>query len=234
MIGVPQPSPYDISFRLAGIPIRISPMFWIITFVLGWGDGDFKSVAIWVGCVLFSVIVHEMGHGLTNKIFGRRPAIVLHGMGGLCFSEGPSLSSWKRVLVLFNGPLAGFMIYGIIYLTTQNQPLTDPNVREILNNLIFINLFWGLINLIPIWPLDGGQIMGVILQKISLRRGQELTHGLSLVVSGIGAILVFQRTEDVYLTLLLGMFAFNNFQMLQMMRHNHLLTDDSETEWWKR
>jgi hypothetical protein len=60
MIGVPQPSPYDISFRLAGIPIRISPMFWIITFVLGWGDGDFKNVAFWLGCVLFSVIVHEM------------------------------------------------------------------------------------------------------------------------------------------------------------------------------
>jgi len=234
MIGVPQPSPYDISFRLAGIPIRISPMFWVITAVLGWNDGNLTDVAIWVVCVLFSVIVHEMGHGLTNKLFGRRPAIILHGMGGLCFSEWATLSSWKRILVLFNGPLAGFLVYLIIDNSLHGMKFSDPNVREFLNNLVFINLTWGLVNLIPIWPLDGGQIMGVVLQKVSSRRGQELTHGLSFVVSVLGAIYIYSRTNEVYLTMLLGMFAFNNFQMLQLMKHSHLTTDDSEEEWWKR
>lgn len=234
MIGLPQPSPYDIRFRLAGVPITISPMFWIITFVLGWGDGDLQNILIWVGCVLVSIIAHEMGHALTNRLFGRRPAIVLHGMGGLCFSEGATLSSWKRVLVLFNGPLAGFIIYGLIRVTMRDRSIDDAIVIEILNNLIFINLFWGLVNLVPVWPMDGGQILGVLLQKISSRRGQELTHGISLLIAALGAMYVYQRTEDIYLTMLLGMFAFQNYQMLQIMHHSHWASDGGEEQWWRR
>ena len=234
MIGLPQPSPYDIQFRLAGVPIRISPMFWIITFVLGWGDGDLQNILLWVGCVLVSIIVHEMGHALTNRIFGRRPAIVLHGMGGLCFSDGPTLSSWKRALVLFNGPLAGFLVYGVILAALSGRTITDPILKEILNNLVFINLIWGLVNLVPVWPMDGGQILGVFLTKLFKRRGQELTHGISLLIAALGAMYVYQSTEDVYLTMLLGMFAFQNFQILQMLHSSHWASDDNDEEWWRR
>jgi hypothetical protein len=104
MIGIPQASPWDMNFRLLGVPVRISPFFWVVTAMLGWGDGDMQRVAIWVGCVFLSIMVHEMGHALTNRLFGRSPAIVLHGMGGLCFSEGPNISARQRILVLFNGP----------------------------------------------------------------------------------------------------------------------------------
>lgn len=234
MIGIPQDSPYDLRFRLLGVPIRISPMFWIITLVLGWGDGNPEGILTWVGCVFVSIIAHEMGHALTNRLFGRRPAIVLHGMGGLCFSDGATLSSWKRILVLFNGPLAGFLIYGIVVLAAPEALLESKIWVDVLNNLIFINLFWGLVNLIPIWPLDGGQILGVVLQKISVRRGQELTHGLSLLVASLGAFYLYQNTQDIYPTFLLCLFAFNNYQMLQAMHNRHLQADDPETEWWRR
>jgi Zn-dependent protease len=234
MLGIPQASPYDINLKLLGIPIRISPFFWIVTLALGWGDGEPQGILTWVGCVTFSIIVHEMGHALTNRFFGRNPAIVLHGMGGLCFSEGGYLAPWKRILVLFNGPMAGFLIYGLILAITSQTEVRSSLWIEILNNLIFINFFWGIVNLIPIWPLDGGQIMGVILQKISLRRGQELTHGFSLVVASLGAIYLYQSTQDIYPTFLLGLFAFNNFQMLQIMNNRHIHIDDSEEEWWRR
>lgn len=234
MLGIPQNSPYDVNFRLLGVPVRISPMFWIITLVLGWGNGEPTGILIWLGCVFVSIITHEMGHALTNRVFGRNPAIVLHGMGGLCFSEGATLSSWKRILVLFNGPMAGFVLFGIIYFAAPQIETDSPVVVEILSNLVFINLVWGIVNLFPIWPLDGGQIFGVILQKVFRRRGQEFTHGLSLLVASLLAIYWYQRSEDIYPTFLLGLFAFNNFQMLQILHSRHIQIEDSEEEWWRR
>lgn len=223
-----------MNFRLLGVPVRISPFFWVVTAMLGWGDGDMQRVAIWVGCVFLSIMVHEMGHALTNRLFGRSPAIVLHGMGGLCFSEGPNISAWQRILVLFNGPFAGFLLYGVLSLVMTKVTIEDPNYLEVVSNLLFINLIWGLMNLVPIWPLDGGQITGVILMKLSPRRGQEFTHGLSLLIAGVIAILLYQKTNEIYLLLLMGIFAMNNFQMLQLLHHRHRLEADDDEQWWRK
>jgi stage IV sporulation protein FB len=235
MLGVPQPSPWDLNFRILGIPIRITPWFWIISAALGWSDGDFQRIVVWVGCVLVSILVHEMGHALTNRAFGRQPAILLHGMGGLCFAnEGPPISRWKRILIIFDGPLAGFMLYGLVLLIMRFARVEDPITQEILIQLAFINLVWSILNLIPIWPLDGGQIAGVILQGISRRRGQELTHGISLVLSALLAIWMYQRSGSIYNILLLSMFAMNNFQMLQLIHQRQWQDPEDSEQWWRR
>lgn len=234
MLGVPQSSPWDLNFRLLGIPIRITPFFWVISAALGWGDGDMQQVAIWVGCVFVSIIVHEMGHALTNRAFGRHPAILLHGMGGLCFADGPPISRWKRLLVIFDGPLAGFLLFGLAFLILRSDRVQDPTLRDALKQLETINLIWSLVNLVPIWPLDGGQITGVVLQGIARRRGQELTHGISLVISALLAIWLYQRNGSVYNILLLSVFAMNNFQMLQLIHQRQWQDFDETEEWWRR
>ena len=243
MFGIPQPSPYDINFRLFGIPIRITPIFWIMSIVLGWGDGEPVNVAIWVGCVLVSIIVHEMGHALTNKIFGLRSIVVLHGIGGVCATEDKQISSWKRVFVLFDGPFAGFLFAGLVYLIVQSNsagivlPGTQLNAglpAEIISNLLFINIVWGVLNLIPIWPLDGGQIMGVLMRKISQRRGMKFMHGMSMLVAALLAIWQYQRGGDIYNVFLLGLIGFQNFQMLQFMHARQVHFSDEEVDWWRK
>ncbi len=234
MLGVPQSSPWDLNFRIFGIPVRITPWFWVISAALGWGDGDYQRVAIWIGCVLVSIIVHEMGHALTNRMFGRQPAILLHGMGGLCLSEGPTIARWKRILVIFNGPLAGFLLYGAVILLIRNVHLEDPLLLEALAELAFINRIWSILNLIPIWPLDGGQIAGVVLQGISKRRGQELTHGISLVLSALLAFWLYRQNGSLYNILLLSMFAMNNFQMLQLIHHRQWQDPEESEAWWRK
>lgn len=234
MLGVPQPSPWDLNFRILGVPIRVTPWFWIIVAALGWGDGDFQRVLIWLGCVFVSILCHEMGHALTNRVFGRQPAILLHGMGGLCIAEGPSISGWKRMLVIFNGPLAGFLLYGLVLLVIDNVQLDDPNAREIAAQMAFINLVWSILNLIPIWPLDGGQLAGVVLQGISRRRGQELTHGISLVLSALLAFWLYRKNGSIYNILLLSMFAMQNFQMLQILHQRQWQEPDESETWWRQ
>ncbi|MFM7592070.1 MAG: metalloprotease, partial [Isosphaeraceae bacterium] len=187
--------------------------------------------------------VHEMGHALTNRLFGLRSVVVLHGLGGVCGTEDKPIASWKRVMVLFNGPAAGFVLAAMVYaLATASVQgvlpaaisINSPVQKEIINNLLFINLVWGVLNLIPIWPLDGGQIIGVLLKKISKWRGQEFMHGLSMLVAAGLGVWLYQRNGDVYNIFLLGLITMQNFQMLQYLHARHSQFNDEDDQWWRR
>src|SRR5262249_23640596 len=60
----PDPSRYDINFRLFGVPVRVSPGFWLLHSAIGvllmlWARHPI-ALPIWFGCVFFSVLLHEM------------------------------------------------------------------------------------------------------------------------------------------------------------------------------
>ena len=57
----PQPTPYDLRFSVAGIPVTVHPLFWLIALLLG-STGDILLVPIWVGVIFVSILVHELGH----------------------------------------------------------------------------------------------------------------------------------------------------------------------------
>ena len=88
MLGIPAPTRLDLRFRLLGIPVRVSPFFWLVAVVIAWDEASPAITLIGVGCVFLSILVHELGHGLTARVFRDRPTIVLHGMGGLCTVDG--------------------------------------------------------------------------------------------------------------------------------------------------
>ena len=50
--------------------------------------------------------------------------------------------------------------------------------------LVWINLLWGLVNLLPMWPLDGGQATQILLSLYDRSRGQRWAHIVSLLVAG--------------------------------------------------
>src|SRR5438876_7238715 len=81
----PSPTPYDISWRMLGTHVRISPWFWLMTVLLGWSTTQlgFLYLFVWVACVFVSVLVHEFGHVLMGRFFGTDGHIVLFGLGGL-------------------------------------------------------------------------------------------------------------------------------------------------------
>src|SRR4051812_11429490 len=104
MLGIPAPTDFDLRFRWLGIPVRVHPMFWLITALLGGvgrPDTTIQGVLLWIVCVFISILVHEYGHGLMARAFGYRAAIVLFGMGGLCASEGERQTPGQRLAVLF-------------------------------------------------------------------------------------------------------------------------------------
>ncbi len=103
-----------------------------------------------------------------------------------------------------------------------------------MRNLIFINLYWGIVNLFPIWPLDGGQIAGVILSMFNRRKGMNWAHVISLLTAGLLAMWGFQR-RDMFLGLFFGYFALMNYQVLQAYhQHAKYGAVEDDADWWKR
>lgn len=229
MFVEPAPTPYDLCFHLFGIPVRISPWFWLMTALLGWNalDDGFVFLAIWVWCVLVSILVHELGHVFMGQLFGTDGHIVLYGLGGLAIDSNNLPNRWKRIAVSFAGPLAGFALFGLVwlglYLAAGRELL--PPIKAAVGDLLRINLFWGILNLAPIFPLDGGQISRDFLGWLTPRRGAYFAYGISFVCAALLAVnallaangrhLIPLAPGGLYAALLFGSLAWSSFQALQ-------------------
>ncbi len=225
MLAMPNRTPYDLNFRVLGIPVQVHPMFWLVTAILGYEGRPPASLLVWVACVFVSILVHELGHGLMGRAFGGSPWIALYGMGGLCSSEGQGTLG-RRLAVILAGPGAGFLLFGLVYLA--GSPLLARVVPagpieghgpgllliEAYGDLLLINLVWNILNLLPIWPMDGGQALGAILQRLMPWRGQYWTHVVGLVLATL-IVLLLLRIDMGYNTFLFAYFAFANFQGMQ-------------------
>jgi membrane-associated protease RseP (regulator of RpoE activity) len=240
MLGLPAESNYDLRFRLLGIPVRVHWFFWIVAALLGpQSDAGLGSLLTWVGCVFLSIVVHEMGHGLTSKLFGYRPHIVLYGMGGACYSEGERQTPGQRLAVIAMGPGAGFLLAGacfaIAWALVRSSTQVSDSVLQVLLILVGINVQWSILNLLPVWPLDGGQITGVLLGLLNRRHGARWGHVLSMLVAGVLAFLSYQMLGNVFLALFFGMFALMNFQILQALHQQSRYTGvEDDADWWRR
>lgn len=175
------------------IPISVHPAFWIMAFAIGWlNTMNPLAMVIWVPVIFVSVLVHELGHALTALMFGQRVAVDLVLMGGLTTRWGgrrPSL--WKDFLIVLNGPLAGFALCAVAYylltLFSGDQSLWSYALLVAVN----VNLFWTIVNLLPIQPLDGGKLFSIILESIFGFRGVKIALFFSIALAGIAGLLCF-------------------------------------------
>ena len=139
MLGASE-TPYDLRFRLLDIPVRIHPLFWLVSAVLGWQEQNLPAVALWVACVLVSILVHEYGHALMARAFDASPSIVLWGLGGLCYSQGERQTPAQRLAVVLAGPGAGFLLCGLVMLvTTLIFGITPLEHLQMIGSLVRLN-----------------------------------------------------------------------------------------------
>jgi stage IV sporulation protein FB len=205
----PSPTPFDLRFRLFGTPIRVHPTFWLIMALFGWGlaGGKLNYLLVFVLCAFFSILVHEMGHSMCARLFGEPSKIVLYAFGGLALGMYHQLRGWQRFLISFAGPLAGFLLYGVASGAElwwseirQNHPRALPPMGKVyldlaLDYLIAINLFWNAVNLLPVYPLDGGQMLREICLGLSRSYGLQLSLGISFLTAGLIAVYSFMKIQ---------------------------------------
>lgn len=175
------------------IPIRVHTIFWIFAFLIGFlnSDGDITKTFIWVGIIFISVLFHEFGHALTALAFGQRSVIELVALGGVTKRRGGSkLSLWKEFLVVLDGPLFGLLLAFAAYFILQT---TDKEAHPLwyyaLRVTATVNVFWTILNLLPVQPLDGGHLLRIIFEAIFGFRGVKIAFFLSVIFSAGIAIL---------------------------------------------
>lgn len=240
MLLEPAPTQYDLHFRLAGFPVRVHPAFFLITFLLGldFNNPDPIPALLWIVAAFVSILIHELGHALAYRRYGIDSGIVLYSFGGLAIPRSygaRALSTGQRVFVSFAGPGAGFLFAGLIFGGLWAAGYGWPRLRmggflpqlvpsgpggrlgELISYLAFVNVWWGLMNLLPVFPLDGGQISRALFTHRNPYDGLRQSLTLSIVVGALVAVYgVLSR--QLFLALLFGSLAFQSYLLLQSSR----------------
>lgn len=175
------------------IPITIYPLFFLLSFVIALVNADTVPEFIaWILIVFVSVLVHEYGHALTANLFGQKARIELVGMGGLTIRNGSKLARWKDFLVIFNGPLFGLLLGILAFELSFFLKDHESLLYYALAVTFKVNLFWTVLNLIPVQPLDGGHLLTLIFEGLFGYKGLKFSLLLSALFALVMALLFFQ------------------------------------------
>ena len=195
------------------IPIRINPFFLVLIIFIGWvNSGSIPGTLIWMAVVFLSVLVHEFGHALTAVSFGQEAQIELMALGGITQRRGLPLKHWQDFLIVLNGPLAGLSLAFLAFLLREplrGQPIVS--FAYAVEVAFVVNLFWTVINLLPIQPLDGGHLLRIFLEGIFGFSGVKIAYFLSFVLSAI-VCLAFISQGLILMGSLFFMFTFEGYR----------------------
>lgn len=149
--------------------------------------------------ILTSLLIHEFGHILMAWLLGvkvERCVIMPYG-GEIELAGGYSLSPHKQLLISLGGPVATFCC---IFIASFLDPLlAKPFIK--------IQMVLLLINLIPIWPLDGGRVvLSLILIFSKKARAYELFLAISLMIITIIVLVTFILLPKTLFLFILSLF----------------------------
>lgn len=194
------------------IPIHIFPFFWLLVLIIGWlNSATVLGTLIWALVILVSVLIHEYGHALTAIAFGQSAEINLVGLGGLTKREGPKLPKWKEFLIVLNGPLAGFLTFFILFQLLGYVEEKRSILFYALEIGINVNLFWTILNLIPVLPLDGGHLFRILLEGIFGLRGLKAAFLISIILASLMGF-YFLSIHQVLMGALFFMLGFESYR----------------------
>lgn len=244
LFQVPPPTRYDLRFSIAGIPVRVHPLFWLIAFLFGFSASNLLYTFIWILVIFLSILIHELGHAFAFRRYGLRSSIVLHFAGGLTVPESVSWGSgWANIalrpreetFVSLAGPFSGFLfaalviggvlaaggsasvnwLLGFIPLPSASLPFGGLLLNVFIAMILSVNIFWGLINLVPVYPLDGGNVARNLFTQYDPHGGMRKSLWLSVIAGGVVAILGLFAFGSIYMAVLFGFLAFQSYQSIQ-------------------
>lgn len=197
------------------------------------------EVVVFIIIMGISILVHELGHALVGRrLGGGYASITLWGFGGLAYNHGGRFTRSGNFWRIAAGPGAGFALGLLVVLLLClgfgpmnglnlsswllfNEAITSPStevisvIREgglrlnVIHDFLWINFWWGVINLLPVLPLDGGRIADLFV------RPQKQVYQIGFITGTVMAIYALTKIESVYTAAMFGYFAFQNFQQMK-------------------
>jgi Zn-dependent protease len=197
-------------FRFSGVDVFLHwSWFLFAVFEIRMRVGSYSSITwnVLEYLALFLVVLlHEFGHALAcRQVGGRANRIVLWPLGGVAYVDPPPRPGavlWS----LAAGPLVNVALIPILLVLTKGVRfglgVTHSDVYILLRAVSFINVLLLAFNLLPIYPLDGGQILRALLWFV-IGRGRSLIAATIIGFIGVaGLIVVAVRMGSIWICVL--------------------------------
>lgn len=199
--------------NLGGTTIDVDFSFLILCALFVMRDFDARQpelAILWIPVILVSLLAHELAHAGTIGMLGLGAShVILNGMGGVTINQRVA-KPWQDLLISLAGPLASVGVSGVVYLSGQTNPF--------LSMLFRINILWGLFNLLPVAPLDGGHAFRNSLRLfLNDRPAIQIAAGVGMIAGAFFIVWAVYRGE-IYIAALMGFFIYLNFRHWQAAR----------------
>jgi Zn-dependent protease len=189
---------------VAGIPIRIHVT---LALLLGWialasiasGLGPHATLAgLGLVIAVFAVVViHELGHALVARHYGfRTREILLLPIGGIASLERLPDRPAQELAIALVGPAINLAIAGLLWVGiaatggSVDPALANTVGKEFVVQLMWINLWLALFNLLPAFPMDGGRALRALLaMRLGRPRATEIAAGIAKVFAVVLAVI---------------------------------------------
>ena len=173
--------------RLFGMRVYVHASFAILVAYYMWG---FVLDDVMIGtAVVASIVMHELAHAVAGRIVGMVPVcITLHGLGACVRFRRKVGDGWRDALVVFAGPCMNFVLAAAAWCVFLLSRSGFPVVRETAVGACVVNLFLGVFNLLPAYPLDGGRLLRWVMSCVMNRRAASLSLLWAGVLSSVAYI----------------------------------------------
>ena len=204
-------------FTIFGIPVRVEPWFWITMAFIGGGlhaanSTDILLVLVFVFAGFLSIMIHELGHALAIRKYGLPAAITLRAFGGYASFPAGKLDRKQSFFVTAAGPVIQFVFGVLLIVLAPSISVPEGSLfLPFLRDLIWVSIAWSILNCLPVYPMDGGQMMAAILGPMK----QHYVHLISSIVAVIIGIAGYLYLGSILLPIFMALFAWQNWQSYQ-------------------
>ena len=186
-------------FRVAGIDLYLHWSWFVVAMLeISNRRGSYGSLTFNVLeylALFMIVLLHEMGHALAcRSVGGRANEVVLWPLGGVAY-VAPPMRPGATLWSIAAGPLVNvllvFVLLGLGAVSgTMGWAESAPDLPAFLRALWYINLGLLIFNLLPIYPLDGGQIVRALLWFV-IGRARSLMVASIIGFLGVAVMFLF-------------------------------------------
>ncbi len=183
-------------FRFAGIQVFLHWSWFLVALYeiseRRRGYGSLLWNALEYAALFAIVLLHEFGHSLAcRQVGGTAKEIVLWPLGGVAYVSPPQRAG-ATLWSIAAGPLVNLILLPVLAGAVKLADLAGlgssaPDAMALLNTVAFINRGLLVFNLLPVYPLDGGQILRSLLWFL-LGRARSLITATVIGFLGVLAL----------------------------------------------
>ena len=215
--------------NILGFPTTVKPGFGIFTVLLAILYPF--PLGVWVaGAVAIFTVIHELGHALAARQAGCRAAIALDFMVAYASYESVKPLTWgQRARIASAGPGLQIITATALLLGLGVNPFSknDISTSDATAAIWWAGIALGVVNLVPLLPLDGGAIVSSIVDRFTNGRGREIMLPISFGITAISFVLCLVFSIQGVAPLL-ALLMFIQYQTMSAQRRAQVFLDDTD------